>query len=167
MHDLTKEQEDFQYWLFDMDDALERFFENLPNGLVMDLDFTLNSLDLLENWILNTYSSIAKIQAIEEASTVDGLVRYIGETFRKTLGGQWEIRFDDPKYIYYGLPQLAHFSSLKIAPICPMRLVTTCVARRKGHFLSTILQNQIKRIPIKTTKTISLKQPLFLVERYG
>ncbi|MEN8215329.1 MAG: hypothetical protein ABFS56_02915 [Pseudomonadota bacterium] len=158
MTKLTVEQENFGVWLFEMDEALARFFKNLPDHLVAHLDFTPHSLDLLEDWILKKYSSVEKMLPSEEAVMVDGITRYIGETFRKTIAGTWEIRFDDPKYVYYGLPQLTGFSSPKIAPICPMRLVTTCVDRRKGHFLSAVLHNQIKRIPEfpnRALKTVS------------
>jgi hypothetical protein len=70
----------------------------------------------------------------EETLTVDGITRYTEKTFRKTIGARWQIHFDDPKYIYYGLPQRAGFLSPKIGPACSMRLVTAGVDMCQNHF---------------------------------
>jgi len=38
-------QEEFQFWLADMDDALERFLASVPRELATRLDFSSGSLD--------------------------------------------------------------------------------------------------------------------------
>jgi hypothetical protein len=42
----------------------------------------------------------------EEASHLDGAARYVGEVFRKALGGHWRLRLNDPKYVFHDLPEL-------------------------------------------------------------
>ena len=134
------ERERFQYWLADMDDALERFLSRLPADLRSKLDFSPASLDALESWILERYGAPHDHDLLEpaESAVLDGLGRYIGETFRRALGGGWEIRLDDPKYAFHGLPQLAGFHP-NSSPVSPMSLATAATDRRTGRYLSTVL----------------------------
>lgn len=142
MIETTREQ--FEIWLADMDDALDRFFATLPPDLRSKLDYSPASLDALEAWILERYRDTKSILDRRESTVVDGLARYIGETFRKTIGGHWDIELDNPKDVYYGLPQLTGFGP-RPTPECPSSLATAATSRRTGNYLSTILENMRKR----------------------
>ena len=139
----VKAREDFEYWLADMDDALERFLDSLPNEVSERLDYSPASLDVLERWILDRYASTDQMLPASEATKVDGLARYIGETFRKAIGGHWDIRLDDPKYVFYGRPQLTGFSD-KPTPTCPLLLATASADRRTGKYLNGVLNSYLK-----------------------
>lgn len=136
-------EEQFQSWLFYMDDALDQFKARLPDNVRSALDLSPASLNALESWLVSRYNTIAELRAPSEVDTLDGAARYVGETIRKTLGGRWQIRFDDPKDAYYGLPELSQFG-VSVPPICPHRLVTASIDRRTGTYLSTMLQNSQK-----------------------
>src|SRR6266850_443744 len=133
--------DDFNYWVADMDDALARFFEMLPAGMRSKLDCTPESIDALEGWILSRYPSIEAIKAADQSRMVDGMARYVGETFRKNAGGQWDIDLDNPKAAFFGIPILTGFRS----EICPLALVTASTDRRTGKFIRTVLENNLKR----------------------
>lgn len=135
--------ESFQYWLADMDSALERFLEQLPPAIVPQLDFSPESLDSLEAWILARFPSTQAMLSPTESRVVDGLARYIGETFRKAIGGKWEIRLDDPKYVFHGRPQLTGFSE-RPTPVAPISLATAAADRRTGTFLGSVLGSYIR-----------------------
>jgi hypothetical protein len=137
--------EEFEYWLADMDDALERFFETLPPEVRGALDYSPASLDVLESWLLAKYSTLEAARQPTESRSLDGVARYVGETFRKNLGGRWEIRLDDPKYVYHGIPQLTGYTE-KPTPIAPLTLATAAAKRRTGHFWSTVLTNTLKDV---------------------
>lgn len=136
-------RDDFQYWLADMDDAIERFLGILPTALSQRLDSSPGSLDVLEAWILERYTSTQAMLAPSESRIVDGLARYVGETFRKAVGGRWEIRLDDPSYVFYGKPQLTGFWE-DPTPVCPLPLVTACADRRSGKFLAGVLASYLR-----------------------
>lgn len=138
-------QEDFEFWLADMDDALAGFRESIPSSIRAELDFSPESLDALEAWLLETYASADELLKSESSRAVDGLARYVGETFRKAIGGKWEIRVDDPKYVYYGLPQLTGYSE-RPTPIAPHTLVTACAERRTGRYWRMILESTRRRL---------------------
>lgn len=135
--------EGFQYWLADMDSALERFLNGLPREITERLDRSPESLDVLEAWILERYPSTQAMLAPTESRVVDGLARYIGETFRKAIGGRWEIRLDDPKYVFHGVPQLTGFSETP-TPVSPISLATATADRRTGRFLGSVLASYIR-----------------------
>ena len=100
MSELSGEDK-FEYWLMDMDDAIEGFIQYLPNHIANKLDYSIESLSTLETWLLDKYDSIEKIKPQSESTIVDGAARYIGETYRRALGGKWNIDFSDDKNAFH------------------------------------------------------------------
>lgn len=129
--------EQFQYWLAHMDDALEEFRTRLPVGVREQLDGSPASLAVLEAWLLEQYPTARAIMSDAELANLDGAARLVGEVFRSALGGRWRIRLDDPKYAFHGLPELS-FLDQKDTPVAPMTLVTASLDRRTGKFLSQV-----------------------------
>lgn len=136
---VQEEREGFQDWLGVMDVVLQRFLRRFPEETRRKLDFSPPSLDVLEEWLLRTYPTIAALRAESEKDVWDEVARYIGETYLRELGGYWEIRLDDPKYAYYAVPQITGFSK-RPTPECPHMLATTAIDRKRGNFISTLLR---------------------------
>jgi hypothetical protein len=133
----------FELWLMDMDDALERFMDQVPE-VREKLDYSAESLDVLEKWLLERYPTFEAIIADSEKDMLDGMARYVGETFRKNLGGIWDIVLDDPKNVWYRLPIVTGFPG-QGAPLSPVTMTTAAADRRTGTYWRTILQNLDKR----------------------
>jgi len=136
-------RDDFDYWVADMDDALDRFFTRLPEHVCKKLDYSPASLDTLETWILEKYPDTQEMLKTDQLELVDGAARYIGETFRKCIGGYWDIRLDDPKYVYYGLPILTGFRNSS-TPECPLTLATAAADRRTGSYIRNVLEDYMQ-----------------------
>lgn len=130
-------RDDFDMWVFHMDDALAEFFERLPHGVRERLDYSPQSLDALEAWLLEQYPNPRALMQPSESHVLDGAARYIGETFRKNAGGHWTIDLDDQKNAYFGLPVLTGYRS----PAAPISLATASTHRRTGSYLRTVLEN--------------------------
>jgi hypothetical protein len=124
----------------DMDNALGSFQSVVAGNINYDLDYSPESLLLLEDWLLNKYENVDTALMGSEAKVVDGAARYVGEIFRKSFGGRWVIELIDKKNAFYGLPQLSGMVGQK-AQICPSTLVTSSIDRRSGSFLKTIYLN--------------------------
>jgi hypothetical protein len=140
---LTEKQtsrDDFEYWLADMDDALDRFLGSLPEQIRSRLDFSVESLNVLESWIIDTYPDPKAMMAPGESERLGGTARYIGETIRNVVGGYWDIDLKNRNNVYFGLPQVTGFSSTP-TPECPLSLATATADRRSGKYLSTIVEN--------------------------
>lgn len=135
MIDNSDAAHDFEAWLTDMPEALDRFLEVVPEGL--KLDFSADALGRLEEWLLGEYESLESY--VERAPTVivDGVSRYIGETLRTHLGGCWDIILDNRKNVYFGMPVLIGAGG-ELTPVCPHFLATTLLDRRSGKFLGRL-----------------------------
>jgi hypothetical protein len=143
--ELERRREDSENWLFEMDDALEQFLEGIAEPTHAQLDFSPASLDVLEAWVLERYATPQELMKADSKHVLDGFARYIGETYRKEIGGRWQIRLDDPKYAFFGLPELTGFGE-KPTPISPHSLATAMTDRRSGTYLRTVLENARKRL---------------------
>lgn len=131
-------QDDFEGWLMFMDDAIHQFLDDLPPAVSQRLDFTPESLVPLEEWLLSKYPSAKAILQPSENWTLDRVARYVGETIRRTLGGEWTIELDNQDYAYYRLPEIRKEGNWLE---CPASLVTTAIDRRRGDFMKTIVRN--------------------------
>lgn len=129
-----KSEGGFETWLMEFDRFLSDWMAHLPQTLKASLDYSPSSLIALEAHLLETFSSPDILLQQEHMFFHNAAAIYFGETARKTVGGKWSIRFDDPNYVYHGLPILLLADGG--APICPLTYLTTCVDRRKGTLLS-------------------------------
>ena len=133
-------REEFEHWLAAMDDNLDDFLSSLPREVRAQLDYTPGSLDVIEEWILKTYPDTYSMLPMDQSKTVNGLACYIGETYRKTRGGTWDIRLDDPDYVYHGLPIIVPANPNGVAE-CPLSVATASADRRTGKFIRSLLEN--------------------------
>jgi hypothetical protein len=135
-------QDDFQEWIFFIGFKLDYFTGEFAQKQNLNLDYSIDSLDALENWILNNYDEIKKL--IEDRQMLDYLTVYIGETFRKHIGGKWFIDLKNKKNVYYSMPVLTDPSFRGEVYKAPMTYATACIDRKKGNYISTILKNNIR-----------------------
>jgi hypothetical protein len=126
-----------------MDDSLDQFISQTPPNVRSRLDYSPESLDVLEQWLLQRYPTFESLLEDSEKETLDGAARYVGETFRKQLGGIWDT-VDDPSNVHYRMPILTGFRG-QSAPLSPVTMVTASADRRTGTYLRTILENIKKR----------------------
>jgi len=137
---MNDKDEQFQYWLADMHDALERFRARLASGSGESLDMSPVSLLALESMLIDRYAFSREALVPASASFIDGAARYVGQTFRRALGGTWFIDNVDKKNAFVGLPQLTGLSGQQ-TQICPLTLVTSSLARRTGSHMYKVLRN--------------------------
>lgn len=135
-------QENFQEWLILIDFKMDFFTEEFAKEQNLTLNYSIESLDKLESWILANYDDIKKL--IDDEKMLDYLTVYIGETFRKHLGGKWYIDLKNKKNAYYSMPVLTDPSYRGEVYIAPMTYATACINRKKGNYISTILKNNMQ-----------------------
>ncbi|WP_232103533.1 vWA domain-containing protein [Gimesia algae] len=134
---MQKSREEFEYWLASMDDFLEMFMSEFPEEEQCLLDYSPESLEVVEKWILSNYEDTRAALKISEIQRVNNAACYVGEVFRKSHGGKWSIRLDDPKFAFYALPVLTDGKKTE----CPLSLVTASTNRRTGTYLRMVLEN--------------------------
>ncbi|MCS1352411.1 hypothetical protein [Mechercharimyces sp. CAU 1602] len=128
-------EEELQAWMSDMEKVLDNFFSQVPSTLVQKLDFTPSSLPVLEEWMLARYPDAEATRADYEL--MDGLERYLGETFRRELGGEW-LYCDEADHPFAGFVVLDHFY-LQSDPLFATDLIINPLTRRTGTYLKDVL----------------------------
>ena len=135
---------DFDAWLTDMDDALQRFLDLVPAELAHELDYSKDSLTPLESWLLQRYPDQESLEVEPSIDLADGAARYVGETFVKSLGAHWTLSRKNPRDVYYGSPIVTGHPG-ETTSICPHRLVGVALHRRVGNFLRMVFDSQNER----------------------
>ena len=134
-------QDDFEEWLILIDFKMDYFTGEFAKEQKLKLDYSIESLDEIEGWILANYKEIKDL--ISDRKMLDYLTIYIGETFRKYNGGKWFIDLKNKKNAYYGVPVLTYPSYKYERYTTTMTFATACIARQKGDYISTILRNSL------------------------
>lgn len=117
-----------------MDDVLENMVRDAgTHGF--ELDFSVDSLDRLEEYLL----ALKREGKPRDFLRTRG-ARYLGEVFRKELGGNWELCLKSPRYLYYGLPVVSGYSDLNIE-FCPPEVVANFLHREEPRLLRPALES--------------------------
>lgn len=136
-------RDDFEEWLAQMDERLDGLLGHLPSGVAEQLDYSPRSLDMLERWLLSQYPSTRALLADEAKVLLDEVVSYVGEVFRRTVGGVWAIDLKDPNNAYFQIPVLEKPGEWII---CPVTLTGAAADRRTGRLFTQVLFNTINEI---------------------
>ncbi|MBV8327742.1 hypothetical protein [Chryseobacterium sp.] len=118
---------------------MDSFTEDFAKRNHLNLDYSIKSLDDLEQWIINNYLSINNLK--EYPSMLDLLTIYIGETFRKHIGGKWVMDIEDQDHAYYMMPVLTSPDYQGEIYKAPRTFATASIPRKKGNYISTVLKN--------------------------
>lgn len=140
MVNIKKANEDFDNFLFKMDDQIDSLSDQAERHGIQ-LDLTMDSLEELESLFFTLADN-----AYEEAreSLIVTFSRYVGEIIRTSYGGKWRLSLDDPKNIYYNSPVIIDhtpISGLEFSPIDAMQAVWL---RRKPGLLRQIIMADIE-----------------------
>ena len=139
-------KENFEEWIILIDSKMEYFTDAFAKENNLKLDYSIESLDRIENWILTNYSEIKDL--IGDVKILDYLTVYIGETFRKHIGGEWFIDLKNKKNAYDSMPVLTSPDYIGEVYKAPMTYATACINRKKGNYISTILKNCMENMNI-------------------
>ncbi len=77
---------------------IEYFLSNIPIELREKLDYSVDSLAFFEKWLLQQYKHQVDFLEDADEQLVNGVVFYIGETYRKHVGGQWDFDSEQLEY---------------------------------------------------------------------
>ncbi len=125
-------------------DYLPDFLEAVPDYLERltvltslkekDLDFSLASLESLEEWVLKKYPTQDDFKQPGEAEAVIALSCYIGETLRRAVpGSEWTVQAK-PDVTGYGRPVVRTPDRRQFSPV-GYTFASTCSWRRTGQYI--------------------------------
>lgn len=146
---MNKKRDWFEWWLTINPDRIYELFEILPHSLVEKLNYSLESLLVLEEYLLNNYTYDNIIQ-MEKKSILDNLSRYVGEVARRNLKeAKWDLYLKDKKNIYYNVPIISA-PNIFGGMFCPSYVICRSLLRKEGDalygkYLYLVLMDEIDR----------------------
>ena len=132
---------------------MEYFTDEFAKEHNLTLNYSIKSLDDLEKWILSNFRHHNDLIAKKEL--LDYLTIYIGQTFKKYIGGKWFIDLENKKNAYYSMPVLTDETYIGVTFVAPMAFATACISRNKGNYISTILLNKMKNMGIQLDSKVN------------
>jgi len=136
--DLNAKEDNYTWWLSIMPDEMPRL-SILPKQLREQLDYSLESLDAVEQYIVSNYT-VDELKDRRNKFARDLFVRYVGETFRKNVPDLfWAFEAENEKDAYYGIPVLMTLAE-GVPPMTPTIWVTELPGQKTGSFLRSRLK---------------------------
>src|SRR5262249_5598828 len=132
---LLRDEPSFQAWMDGMKIAISKLCALVGPEVASRLNFEVDSLDVLEAWLLRTFFDYQDLLLVENATAYDGAARYFGEVLRRTVGGEWTISLENKRWFNYGYPGIDR------APhSIPHYCITATIDRQQGDYLSSIVK---------------------------
>jgi hypothetical protein len=131
-----EEKEKFEQFLFEMDNVLEPFVEAAgAKGFV--LDYSIDSLAALEQYWR------AAGDGQRAGTDVNRAARYLGEVFRRVVGGVWRLCDKGPRYLYHGLPAICGYAATGIE-FCPNEVFGNFIVRGESGLLQRAVESHLE-----------------------
>src|SRR5690242_18120648 len=99
-------------WRTRVENSIDSFLKELPVQVSEKLNYSVDSLDVFETWLLDKYSPSETTPDPSQLPIDDGAMFYVGETFKKHLGGYWNVHFAkvEPDFPYGEDPVIEGFA---------------------------------------------------------
>lgn len=142
-----KTYDEFIQWTESIQARIAEFLELIPQHVRCQLDYSIESLDILENWLLEKYPDYKSARMDSEYPIMNAAGSYVAEVFLKHLGGKWTIELDDQENAFLGVPGIRDFQTTDTVtmPEYPKTMVTASIDRRTGHFIRDRIEQHLKK----------------------
>lgn len=140
MEDQGKKEDQFEWWITTMPDKIVEMKENLPRHLHDQLDYTIRSIDVLENHLITDYSS----ETLSHNKIFwDGFASYLAKVYKAAIpASEWHIELEDKLNVFYNMPALRTNELMFV----PHAYISAALNRKKGNFISTIIQKHVAHL---------------------
>lgn len=148
VREIQGNEESYNWWLTIMPDVMYNL-NLLPKNVSNKLDYSIESLNVLELYIIENYD-IEELKLPIYKTVIDLFSRYIGETFRKNIKDTiWEMEKREG-YFGYGFPMINKKNSIPFTKVLPSSILFGAISNAKeniiyktGEYLSGILKHKI------------------------
>lgn len=127
--------DEFQTWLardLEVRDELDAMIGE-PLGIALE------SLDVLEAFLLARFRSSDESLTLDQRNVIDAAARHIGLVMILNVdGAEWSIDLENTGGLYHRLP-IIRLADGTVE--CPLSMATACLQRRRGDYLRSIVEN--------------------------
>lgn len=136
---LNERDDQFHWWITCIPDKIIELKRKVPVEISVQMNYSIESLDILEGYTLNNYS-LDELK--NEKQFWDSLASYVGVVYEKNVkGSRWSIEIENEKDIFFNMPILKVENKFNFQP---HSYVTAMLDRKKGNFLSTIVKKHME-----------------------
>lgn len=136
MNLIKDEQEKFEWWITCIDEKISNLKKKLPIELKEKMDKSIDSIDGLENFLIENYNASDKKIDFE---TWDEIASYIAAVYKlKIESSKWFIELEDKENVFYNKPGLQTNNEIFF---CPHSYVMAAIDRRTGNFIAKVIKN--------------------------
>ena len=133
-------RDEFKAWLILLPKCVNAFTETFPPEVRPFLDFSPASLDLVGNWLIENRN---RSDFRSEPDVANGLIGYVGATYRINLNGKWNVHIDEPDFRFSDNPVIEGFDQLG-SVICPMVSIQKTLEKKTSWYMRVELEMWIK-----------------------
>jgi hypothetical protein len=139
---------EFEKWLASSKANQEAFLAHLDKSQRERLDMSIQSMEWLGIWLCNHYESLEVADNPTAIRMLDGVGRYVSETFIKCFGGEWTVELNSPHYAYLGYAGITNYNHDGYMPdtIYPQFWVTTTIVRPDAEFITKLFKIHLEHI---------------------
>jgi hypothetical protein len=139
--------DEFARWRAGVEPSVASFVAFMSTQIAAPLDFSAVSLTQLEAWLLARYPLAATLESDGELG--EKIAVYVGEVFRRQLGGDWTVLTTESALARYNrrdLRDLVGVPLMNCPPACcPRQLVVETMRKRSGFCLRASFEYFKKR----------------------
>jgi glutaredoxin-related protein len=133
-------QDDFDWWITCIPDKIEHLKKIIPIGIFIKLDYSLDSLQTIGEYICEKIQSIENLKYYAELW--DCTASYLATTYRRNVPtAKWQIELNDVENGYYGIPALITDANTNFYPKYE---ITAMLDRKRTDFLYAITKRHIE-----------------------
>lgn len=136
---------DVRLGAFVLADLPETFEKEDGTEVPFPKDFGAKSLPMLELFVLSRLASPDEALAVENRRFVEGLIRYLGETYLRAIGGAWDHDEENGNGMPFIRPDTEE-GPAQGEPIPLVAIVLTAVDQRSAEVFSTVLDRAREKL---------------------
>ena len=143
-----KTEEAFEGWLEQSKANKAWWFEQLSESERNKLDMSVESMDWLGRWLCERYPDLDSARNEKDIQLLDGVARYVAESFMKHFGGELSINLRSKGLVYWAYPHIINYKS-KPELMVPLQFqvwVTATIGRPEPDRLANIFKKTAERI---------------------
>jgi len=157
-------EERFEWWITCIPDRIEELKKNIPKSISEKLDLSIMSINILENYIIDTYKA-EFLKSNKGSVLLSQLASYIGQVIKNVLpDAKWYIELNNETDIYFGLPVLKFKENVSLSPY---HLPLTAIAKNKKDLISSKIIRRLDEFRIKEKEVFDdkIKSPIKIAKR--
>lgn len=141
----TKKQmeQQFKQWVASIPIKISILIDLLPNDLGFTFDFSLESMNKIESYLIDTYSYS---EFVKQHELFDCVASYAGKVYENNVADcEWRIYTDDERSIFFNIPLIEATYKVNFSPHMNVR---AALDRKRGTYISDVIgkhNNFIKR----------------------